>query len=50
VRNKEVLHGVMEERNIPHTTKRRQANQNGPIFNRNLLNTLLKERLEVMGR
>jgi len=44
VKNKEVLHGVTEERNILHTTKRRQANQFGHIFHTNLLNTLLKER------
>jgi len=44
VRNKDVLHGVTEEMNILRTTKRRQANQIGQIFNRNLLNTFLKER------
>jgi hypothetical protein len=31
VRNEEVLHRVKEERNIPHTIKRRKANWFGHI-------------------
>jgi len=37
VRNEEVLQRVKEERNIPHTLKRRKANQTGHILLRNCL-------------
>jgi hypothetical protein len=37
VRNKEVLHGVKEERNILHTVPRRKANWIGHILCRNCL-------------
>jgi hypothetical protein len=37
VRNEEVLHGVMEQSNILHTTKRRKTNWLGHIVRRNCL-------------
>jgi hypothetical protein len=47
VRNEEVLHRVMEERNIVHTVKRRKANWIGHILRRNcLLKHVIKGKLE----
>jgi hypothetical protein len=37
MRNEEVLHSVKEERNIPHTVKRRKANWIGYILRRKCL-------------
>jgi hypothetical protein len=37
VKNEEVLHRAKEERNIPHTIKRRKANWIGHILRRNFL-------------
>jgi hypothetical protein len=47
VRNEEVLHRVMEERNILHTIKRRKANWIGHILHRNcLLKHVIEGKLE----
>jgi hypothetical protein len=54
VRDEEVLHRVMEERNVQHTIKRRQANWIGHILHRNcLLKHIIEgklERIEVTAR
>ena len=44
VRNEEVLHRAEEERNIIHTTKRRNANCIGHILRGNCLLTYVIER------
>ena len=44
MRNKEVLHGVEEEKNILHTIKRRKANRISHILRGNCL---LKQFIEV---
>jgi hypothetical protein len=50
VRN-EVLHRVQEERNIPHTIKRRKANWTGNILRRNcIVKHAIEGRIEVTGR
>ena len=47
VRNEEVLRGVMEDRNIVHTIKRRKANWIGHILRRNcLLKHIIEEKME----
>jgi hypothetical protein len=55
VRNEEVLHRVMEERNILHTMKIRKANWIGHILRRNCLLKHVSEgklegRIEMTGR
>jgi hypothetical protein len=55
VRNEEVLHRVMEERNILYTIKRRKANRIGHILRRNCLiihviEGKLEGRTEMTGR
>jgi hypothetical protein len=55
VRNEEVLHRVMEERNILHTIKIRKANWIGHTLRRNCLlkhviEGKLEGRIEMMGR
>jgi hypothetical protein len=54
VRNEEALHRVKEERNIPHTVKRRKANWIGHTLRRNcLLKHVIKRTegsIEVTGR
>jgi hypothetical protein len=55
VRNEEVLHRVKEERNIPHTIKKRKANWIGHILRRNcllkhLIEGKLEGRIEMTGR
>ena len=55
VRNEEVLHRVSEERNIPHTRKRIEADWIGHILRGNsLLNNVtegaIEEGIEVTGR
>jgi uncharacterized membrane protein len=48
LRNEEVLHRVKEERNIPHTIKRRKANWIGQILGRNcLLKHVIEEKTEA---
>ena len=37
VKNEEVLHRVKEERNVPHTVKRRKASWTGHILRKNCL-------------
>jgi hypothetical protein len=53
--NKEVLHKVKEERNIPHTIKRRKANLIGHILHRNclikhIIEGKIEGRIEASGR
>jgi hypothetical protein len=55
VRNEEVLHRVLEERNIVHTIKRRKANWIGHILRGNCLlkhviEGKLEGRIEITGR
>jgi len=48
VRNEEMLQRVKEDRNIPHTTKRRKANWIGHILGRNcLLKHVVEGKMEV---
>ena len=47
--NKEVLHSVKEERNVPHTTQRETANWNGNILRKNCLLTYVIAR-KIKGR
>ena len=53
--NKEVLHKVKEETNIPHTIKRRKANLIGHILHRNclvkhIIEGKIEGRIEASGR
>jgi hypothetical protein len=55
VRNEEVLRSVKDERNIPHTVKRRKANGVGHNWRRNCLlkhviEGKIEGRIEVAGR
>jgi hypothetical protein len=55
MRNEEVSHGVKEDRNILHTTKRRKDNCIGHILRRNCLlkrviEGKLEGRIEMIGR
>jgi hypothetical protein len=49
VENKEVLHSVKEERNVPRTTQRETANWNGNTLRKNCLLTYVIER-QIKGR
>jgi hypothetical protein len=54
VKNEEVLHGVKEDRNILHTTKRRKANWIGHILRKNCLlkhviEGMVEKRITVTG-
>jgi hypothetical protein len=51
MKNEDVSHRVNEERNILHTIKWSQANQNGHILHRNyLLKHAIEGKIEEMGR
>jgi len=49
VENKEVLHSVKDDRNIPHTTQRETANWNGNTLRKNCLLTSVIAR-QIKGR
>jgi hypothetical protein len=51
VKNAELLYRVKEERNIPHTTKRRKAIWTGHASRRNrLLELIIEGKIELTGR
>ena len=51
VKNKTLFHGVKEERNIPHKTKRRKGNWIGHILRDNrLLKYISAGKIEGLGR